>query len=56
MSAFGHEIVSTDKAPGPYPFLSQATVFNGLVFCSGALGVNPETMTMVEGTISNRTV
>ncbi|CAI7653584.1 unnamed protein product [Penicillium glandicola] len=50
-----HEIVSTTKAPGPYPTLSQAVVYNGLVFCSGSLGMNPETKTLVEGSIKDRT-
>ncbi|CAK7201036.1 hypothetical protein SEUCBS139899_003737 [Sporothrix eucalyptigena] len=50
-----HIYINSDKGPGPYAALSQATVFNGLVFCSGALGVDPVTMEMVEGNIANRT-
>ncbi|KAF9903942.1 hypothetical protein BX616_001471 [Lobosporangium transversale] len=37
-----HKIVSTNDAPaalGPY---SQAIVANGFVFCSGAIGINPQ--------------
>lgn len=41
------EIISTDKAPaaiGPY---SQATEFNGVIYCSGQIPLNPETMEIV---------
>lgn len=41
--------VSTDKAPaalGPY---SQAQITNGFVFCSGQVGINPETGAVAEG-------
>jgi len=47
--------VQTDKAPsaiGPY---SQAIVANGLVFCSGQIGVVPETGVVVEGDIQAQT-
>lgn len=42
-------IIQTDNAPaavGPY---SQAIEANGFVFCSGQLGLDPATGTMVEG-------
>lgn len=51
-----HTIVSTDKAPSAYPTLSQATVHNGVVYCAGALGNDPTTKALVEGTIADRTV
>jgi 2-iminobutanoate/2-iminopropanoate deaminase len=41
--------VSTDKAPaavGPY---SQALEVNGLVFCSGQIGIDPKTGNLVMG-------
>ncbi|MGB0346919.1 MAG: RidA family protein [Balneolaceae bacterium] len=41
------EIISTDKAPaaiGPY---SQATVYNGIIYCSGQIPLNPATMEIV---------
>lgn len=41
--------IHTDSAPkavGPY---SQAIVSNGLVFCSGQIGLDPEKQTLVEG-------
>ncbi len=43
------KIISTDKAPaaiGPY---SQAIEFNGMVFTSGVIPVNPETGEIPEG-------
>ncbi len=51
-----HQIVTTAEAPGPYSLLSQATVHNGMVFCAGALGMDPKTNKLVEGTIAERTV
>lgn len=41
------QIVSTSNAPaaiGPY---SQATIHNGVVYCSGQIPLNPETMEIV---------
>lgn len=41
------KIVSTSSAPaaiGPY---SQATIYNGIVYCSGQIPLNPETMEIV---------
>lgn len=49
------ETVSTRKAPaaiGPY---SQATATGPLVFCSGQLGLNPETGSIVSGGIAAET-
>lgn len=46
-----HKIIETSKAPeaiGPY---SQAVVHNGLVYCSGQIALDPETMTIVDGGI-----
>lgn len=48
--------VKTDKAPLPLPFYSQAIVCNGMVYCSGSLGMNPETRAMVDSGIGDRTV
>ena len=48
--------VSTDKAPPPLPYYSQAIICNGMVYCSGSLGMNPETKTMVDSGIGDRTV
>jgi 2-iminobutanoate/2-iminopropanoate deaminase len=49
------EIVATDGAPkaiGPY---SQAITHAGLVYCSGQIALNPETMKVVEGGIEAQT-
>jgi 2-iminobutanoate/2-iminopropanoate deaminase len=49
------EIISTDKAPaaiGPY---SQAVRWNGLVFCSGQIPLDPATGQIVEGGIEVQT-
>ena len=48
--------VKTEKAPPPLPVYSQAIVCNGMVYCSGQVAIHPETKTMVEGGISDRTV
>jgi 2-iminobutanoate/2-iminopropanoate deaminase len=48
-------IVDTDKAPkaiGPY---SQAVGYNGLLFCSGQIPLDPETNELVEGGIEAQT-
>ncbi|CCF37462.1 endoribonuclease L-PSP [Colletotrichum higginsianum] len=47
--------VTSDKAPKPYTFLSQAIVSGGHIFCSGQVGTDPETGNLVEGTIQDRT-
>lgn len=47
--------VATDKAPaaiGPY---SQAIKANGMVFCSGQVGLDPTTMKLVEGGVEAQT-
>jgi len=48
--------VFTTQAPAPIPQLSQAVKYNGMVYCSGSLGVDPATGKMVEGTVQDRTV
>ncbi len=48
--------VATDKAPkaiGPY---SQAVVYEGIVYCSGQIPLDPSTGQMVEGDIAAQTV
>ena len=50
------EIIHTDSAPkaiGPY---SQATAWNGLVFCSGQIPLDPATGALIEGGIEEQTV
>jgi 2-iminobutanoate/2-iminopropanoate deaminase len=49
------DIVQTDQAPaaiGPY---SQAVVSDGWVYCSGQIGLDPETMELVEGGVQAQT-
>lgn len=49
------QIISTKKAPdaiGPY---NQATAFEKLIFTSGQIALNPETMEIVEGGIQEQT-
>lgn len=48
--------VFTDKAPAPLPHFSQAIICNGMVYCSGNIGLNPTTNKVVEGSCSDRTV
>ncbi len=48
--------VLTKGAPAPPPFLSQANVMGNFVFCSGQVGVSPETGALVQGSIQERTV
>lgn len=50
------ESVLTDKAPKPLPQFSQAIKYNGLVYCSGNIGLDPKTSIAVEGTVKDRTV
>ena len=49
------ESITTDQAPqaiGPY---SQATQANGLIFCSGQLGLDPATGKMVADDVESQT-
>lgn len=44
-----HKVIQTSKAPaaiGPY---SQAVVHNNIVYCSGQIALNAETMEIVDG-------
>ena len=48
--------VQTDKAPAPLPFFSQAIICQGMVYCSGTIGMSPSTKQMVDGGVGDRTV
>jgi hypothetical protein len=48
--------VLTDKAPKPIPQFSQAVKYNGMVYCSGSIGMDPKTWKLVEGSVKDRTV
>lgn len=54
--ASAKQVVLTDKAPPPIPVLSQAIIHNGIVYCSGQIGMDPATGKIVEGTVQDRTV
>lgn len=54
--ASAKQVVLTDKAPAPIPVLSQGIVYNGIVYCSGQVGMDPATGKLVEGTVQDRTV
>jgi 2-iminobutanoate/2-iminopropanoate deaminase len=49
------KIVMTEKAPKPVGPYSQAIASNGLVFCSGQIGIDPLTGKLVEGGIERET-
>ncbi|KAI4132271.1 MAG: hypothetical protein LQ338_000823 [Usnochroma carphineum] len=48
--------VRTQKAPPPLPFFSQAIICQGMVYCSGSIGVSPVTKQIVDGGVGDRTV
>ena len=50
------EAVLTNNAPLPLPFFSQAIKCQGMVYCSGSIGVDPKTSKIVEGGVADRTV
>lgn len=50
------EAVLTESAPKPLPQFSQAVKYNGLVYCSGNIGMDPKTSKIVAGTVKDRTV
>ncbi|KAK2753666.1 hypothetical protein FQN55_000029 [Onygenales sp. PD_40] len=54
MSHFRNHVYSPD-APKPLPQYSQAVNYNGMIYCSGNIGMDPKTMTLVEGSIKDRT-
>lgn len=49
--------VLTDKAPKPLPgVFSQAIIANGVVYCSGAVAMDPTTGKLINGDIKAHTV
>jgi enamine deaminase RidA (YjgF/YER057c/UK114 family) len=48
--------IKTPNAPAPLPVFSQAIKANGMVFCSGNIGLDKDTWTLVEGGIKAQTV
>ncbi|KAI9793997.1 MAG: hypothetical protein M1816_006622 [Peltula sp. TS41687] len=49
------EAVQTQDAPAPMPAFSQAIKCNGMVYCSGSVGIDPKTNTMVPGGVADLT-
>lgn len=47
--------IATDRAPGAIGPYSQAIVAHGVVYCSGQIPLDPQTMTIVEGDIRVQT-
>lgn len=50
------EAIYTENAPKPLPQFSQAVKYNGIVYCSGNIGIEPKTLKAAEGTVKDRTV
>ncbi|KIW16899.1 hypothetical protein PV08_04089 [Exophiala spinifera] len=50
------QVVSTANAPAPVSNFSQARIWNGMVFCSGDIGLDPKSGQLVEGTTTDRTI
>lgn len=51
------QVIATSKAPQPPNDLySQGIVSNGMVYCSGSVGLDPDTGILVDGDIRARTV
>lgn len=48
-------LITTSAAPSALPQFSQAVVYNGIVYCSGSIGIDPATGSMVEGSVYDRT-
>lgn len=48
------EAVLTKNAPPPMPFFSQAIKCQGMVYCSGSIGMDPATNKLVEGGVGDR--
>ncbi|KKK13097.1 hypothetical protein P175DRAFT_0367674 [Aspergillus ochraceoroseus IBT 24754] len=48
--------VLSQNAPPPSPLMSQGIICNGMVYCSGSLGLDPKTGQFVPGDASDRTV
>jgi hypothetical protein len=49
-------VVSTSEAPAPIAPFSQGIIHNGLVYCSGSVGLDPKTNQIIQGGIKERTV
>ncbi len=52
----GIQAVFTDKAPKPLLQFLQAVKYNGMVYCSGNIGIDAMTGKQVQGTVKDRAV
>ncbi|RBA10400.1 endoribonuclease L-PSP [Fusarium proliferatum] len=52
MSIF--QAVYTADACAPLPQFSQAVKYNGMVYCSGSIGIDPATDDLVPGSVTDR--
>lgn len=50
------QVVKTTNAPTPVSHFSQARIWNGVVYCSGDIGLDPKSSRLVDGTTTDRTV
>lgn len=48
--------ILSPNAQAPSPLMSQGIIINGMVYCSGSLGIDPKTGKFVDGDVSDRTV
>ena len=48
--------VLSQHAPAPSPLMSQGIICNGMIYCSGSLGIDPKTGKFVTGDAGDRTV
>ncbi|KAK4867907.1 hypothetical protein LT330_007566 [Penicillium expansum] len=55
MSSSKVAVLSQD-APAPSPLMSQGIICNGMIYCSGSLGLDPKTGKFVSGDAADRTV
>lgn len=52
----GPKPITTNAAPAPISLFAQAQTYNGIVYCSGNIGIDPKTNVLIEGTVTDRTV
>lgn len=50
------EAVSTQNSPAPLPQFSQAVKYNGMVYCSGNIGIDMTTKALAQGGVQPETV
>ncbi|KAK7413683.1 hypothetical protein QQX98_007465 [Neonectria punicea] len=48
------EPILASSACAPLPQFSQAVKYNGMVYCSGTIGIDPATDELVPGTVTDR--